>query len=131
MDESTKKEKYTGGEVQIRHVCSWQKDYPLNTERKRVKGLGRRSKTRYPETWDPQSPLSTLVVKGLPLNSAVTVMWRADGSMANFLWVPKNRGRIGQVQTALHSWWKENVAKPISNIDGFRETRLQRTQSGS
>ena len=31
----------------------------------------------------------------------------------------KHRGRIGQAQETLHSWWKEKVAKPISKIDGF------------
>ena len=30
--------------------------------------------------------MSTQVVKGLPYNCAVTVMWRANGSMENFLW---------------------------------------------
>ena len=31
----------------------------------------------------------------------------------------KRRGRIGQVQKTLHSWWKENIASPISKIDDF------------
>ena len=54
-------------------------NYPLNTER--VQGLRRRrSKTEHPET-----PLSPLVVEDLPCSCAVTVMWRANGSMANFL----------------------------------------------
>ena len=48
--------------------------HPLSTKRKRVKGLGRRSKTRHPETWDPQIPLSTLAVMGLPYNCVVIVM---------------------------------------------------------
>ena len=29
------------------------------------------------------------------------------------------RGRIGQIQKILYSWWKENIASPISKIDDF------------
>ena len=29
----------------------------------------------------------------------------------------KYRGRIGQVQVTLHSWWKRKIANPISKID--------------
>ena len=29
------------------------------------------------------------------------------------------RGRIGQIQKTLHSWWTEKIAKPMSKIDDF------------
>ena len=82
----------------------------IEHRKKKSRGLRRRSKTKNPEIWE----LSTLVVKDIPCKCTVTVMWRANGSLANFLWGRNNRGEIGQVQRTLHSWWKKKVAEPIS-----------------
>ena len=49
--------------------------------------------------------------------SAVTVMWRVNGSMVNILWDRSAEEELAQYKRPLHSRWKEKIASPISKID--------------
>ena len=83
------------GEVQIRHVHSWQK-VGSNS-----KSIEKKTKGKTPKDLRPKN--STFHTRGNGLTAQVTVMRRANGSMPNFRWRPKYREKIGKVQRTLHS----------------------------
>ena len=116
---STNKEKYTWGEVPIRHVRSWQNETFCWTRKEKSKGLGKKVKDKTSKNvGHPDTTVYTLgdgPTVHLCGDSDVACKWiNGEYSLGH-----KYRGRIGQVQKTLHSWWKENVAEPISNIDRF------------
>ena len=79
--------------------------------------IGKKGKEKIPRYLGPADTTIHTREDGQQYNHVETVMWHVNGPMVNILWEQKYRGRIGQVEKTLHSWWKEKIASPISKID--------------
>ena len=131
MDERRESKKYACWYVPIRHLRPWQNETVHRPQKKKSKGIGNKVEEKTPRDLGPADPTIHTRADGAPVHtcgdSNVTCKWiNGEYSLGK-----KHRGRIGQEQKTLHSWWKEKIAKHHFEEWRFRETRLQRTQSGS
>ena len=91
----------------------------IELSKKKSKGIGKKVKDKTLRDLGPADTTVHTRVDGLSVqlcgNSSVACKWiNGECSLRQ-----KYRGRIGQAQMTLHSWWKEKSAKPISMIDDF------------
>ena len=81
--------------------------------------IGKRVKDKTPRDLGPadttvHTRVDVLTVKMCGSSDVACKLFTGECSLGQMY-----RGRIGQDQKTLHSWWKEKVAKPTSDIDGF------------